>query len=112
MDTFTVRDLRERTGELIRDAEAGELAVITKHGRPVFVAVPFDEALIQEGVKVALAVKLFDEEVVSMGLAAKLAEMTLAEFMEECAARDVPVVRYEPKEVEQEVKVFDELHRR
>lgn len=112
MDTFTVRDLRERTGELIRDAEAGELSVITKHGRPVFVAVPFDEVLIREGVNVALAVKLFDDEVVSLGQAAKLAGMALAEFMEECAARDVPVVRYEPEELEQEVKVFDELHRR
>jgi prevent-host-death family protein len=44
METFTVRDLRERTGDLIRGAEAGQLAVVTKHGRPVFVAVPFDDA--------------------------------------------------------------------
>ena len=50
MDTFTVRDLRERTGELIRDAESGQLSVITKHGRPVFVALPFDETLIKSGV--------------------------------------------------------------
>lgn len=35
MDTFTVRDFRERTGELIHDAESGNLSVITKHGRPV-----------------------------------------------------------------------------
>lgn len=28
MDTLTVRDLRERTGELIRDAESGKLSVI------------------------------------------------------------------------------------
>lgn len=25
MGTFTIRDLRERTGELLRDAEAGKL---------------------------------------------------------------------------------------
>ena len=45
MDTFTVRDLRERTGDLIRDAEQGKLSIITKHGQPVFVAVPFDETV-------------------------------------------------------------------
>lgn len=49
MDTFTVSDLRERTGELIRDAEAGKLSIVTKHGQPVFVAVPFDEVLVREG---------------------------------------------------------------
>ena len=54
MDSFTVRDLRERTGQLIRDAETGKLSIVTKHGRPVFVAVPVDESLVQEGVRVAL----------------------------------------------------------
>ena len=42
MDVFTVRDLRERTGELIRDAEEGKLSLITKHGQPVFIAVRFE----------------------------------------------------------------------
>lgn len=43
METFTVRDLRERSGELIRGAENGKLSVVTKHGTPVFIAVPFDD---------------------------------------------------------------------
>ena len=47
MDAFTIRDFRERTGELIRDAEAGKLSIVTKHGQPVFVAVPFDETLLK-----------------------------------------------------------------
>ena len=42
MDTFSIRDLRERTGDLVRDAEAGKLSLVTKHGQPVFLAVPFD----------------------------------------------------------------------
>ena len=74
-EASTVRDLRERTGELIRDAEAGKLSIVTKHGQPVFVAVPFDEVLVREGIAVALAVKLFDEEHVSLGKAARLAGM-------------------------------------
>lgn len=32
MDTFTIRDLRERTGDLVRHAEAGKLSLVTKHG--------------------------------------------------------------------------------
>ncbi len=106
MDTFTVRDLRERTGELIRDAEAGKLSVITKHGQPVFIAVPFDEVLVREGVAVALAVKLFDEGHVSLGKAAKLAGMPRAEFMEHLARLKIPVARYSPDELDRELETF------
>lgn len=50
IDIFTVRELRQRTGDLIRNAESGRLALITKHGRPTFVAVSFDERLLKLGV--------------------------------------------------------------
>ena len=32
MDVFTIRDLRERTGDLSRRAEAARLSVVTKQG--------------------------------------------------------------------------------
>lgn len=112
MDTFTIRDLRERTGDLVRGAEAGKLSIITKHGQPVFLAVPFDETLVKEGVRIDLAIKLFDENVLSTGQAAKLAGLPLAEFLRICSEQGVPVVRYEPKEIEEEFKAVDELRRR
>lgn len=107
MESFTVRDLRERTGDLIRDAEAGKLSVITKHGRPVFVAVPFDETLLKEGVRVALAVKLYNEDVISLGKAAKLAGMSLSEFIDHLGSRQIPVVRYGRADLEAELTAFD-----
>lgn len=107
MESFTVRDLRERTGDLIRDAEAGKLSVITKHGQPVFVAVPFDEILLREGVRVALAVKLYDEEVVSLGKAAKLAGVSLIEFINHLGSLQIPVVRYGQADLEAELAGLD-----
>jgi prevent-host-death family protein len=112
METFTVRDLRDRTGDLIHGAEAGRMALVTKHGRPVFVALPFDDVLLKQGVLTSLAVKLFDDEVLTQGQAAKLAGLSLPEFFAACAARQVPVVRYETGELEQELKAFDALRRR
>lgn len=109
MHTFTIRELRDRTGELVRDAEAGKLSVITKHGQPVFVAVPFDEVLLRGGVNVALAVKLFDEDTLTLREGAKLAGMSLAEFMDECAAREVSVVRYGSEDIRQELADFQAL---
>jgi hypothetical protein len=34
MEAFAVRDLREHTGELVRNAEGGRLSVVSKHGKP------------------------------------------------------------------------------
>lgn len=106
MKTFTIRDLRDRTGELVRDAEAGKLSIVTKHGQPVFVAVPFDENLIKNGVNVALAVRLFDEESISLGKAARLTAMSVAEFMDHLAQSHVPVARPRPGELESELASF------
>jgi prevent-host-death family protein len=106
METFTIRDLRERTGELVRGAEDGKLSLVTKHGVGVFVAMPFDEEMVRSGVRVALAVKLFDEEVVSLGKAAKLAGVTYVEFVNHLGALKIPVARYTEDELAQELAAF------
>ena len=106
METFTVRDLRERTGELIRGAENGKLAVVTKHGTPVFVAVPFDETLLREGVSVALAIRLFDEERISLSRAARIAGLSVGEMIDRLAKHGISVVRTSEDELERELADF------
>jgi len=106
MDTFTIRDLRERTGELIRAAETGGLSVITKHGRPVFIAIPFDESVLKAGVPVALAIKLYAEEVLSLGKAAKFAGCSVAEFTEQLSKAGIPSVCYSVEELTEELTVI------
>jgi prevent-host-death family protein len=103
MDAFSVRDLRERTGELIDCAESGKISVVTKHGRPVFVAVPMDDQLLRDGVHVALAVRLYAEEVLSLGKAARLAGLSVETFIEKLGALGIPSVRYSPEELDEEL---------
>jgi len=38
-DVFSVRDFRNKSGELLRDAEAGRISLITKHEKPAILAV-------------------------------------------------------------------------
>lgn len=106
METFTIRDLRERTGELVRGAKAGQLSLVTKHGVEVFVAMPFDEELLRSGVRVALAVKLFDDEVISLGKATKLAGVPYIEFVNHLGALKIPITRYAEDELEKELAAF------
>lgn len=109
METFSIRDLRERTGELVRQAESGHLSIVAKHGRPLFVAVPMDEHLLKEGVAVALAVRLFADHVVGLGKAAKLAGMCLQDFIAVLGARGVPVVDYSPEELDDELAALEAM---
>ena len=64
------------------------------------------ENLIKNGVNVALAVRLFDEESISLGKAARLAVMSVAEFMDHLAQLHIPVARPRPGELESELASF------
>ncbi len=81
MQSFAVRDLREHTGELVRNAESGEYSVVSKHGKPLFVALPFDDRLLRAGVTVALADKLVGSGELSVAAGAKLANMPYASYL-------------------------------
>ncbi len=107
MDTFTVRDLREHTGDLIHDAEKGKLSLITKHGRPIFIAVPFDEELLELGLRPAMAIKLYKEETLTLGKAAKLAGHSIESFVEKLGHLGIPIVNYSSKELDKELKDFE-----
>lgn len=107
MQTFSIRELRERSGELSREAESGHLSLVTRHGRPLFVSVPFTEELLQAGVHVALAARLFQNGDLSSGRAAKLAGMKLPEFLAYVSRHGIAVVDYDPAELADELDAFD-----
>ncbi len=107
MQTFTIRELRERAGELSREAEEGRLALVTRHGQPLFVSVPFTEDLLEAGVHAAQAVHLFKSGELTSARAAKLARMNLPQFLAHLSAQGIPVVDHDPAQLEQELAAFD-----
>ncbi len=107
MQTFTIRELRERSGDLSREAEEGRLSLVTRHGQPLFVSVPFTDDLLHLGVHVALAVNLFKTGELTTGRAAKVARMSLPQFLAFLSAQGIAVVDYDPVELAQENAAFD-----
>lgn len=105
LNVFSARDVRQRSGELLREAEHGHLAVITKHGRPAILAVPFDERLLEIGVHRAVALRLFEQRQVTLVQAARLAAMTAEEFVVLLGEAGIPAVDYPPEELDDEVGV-------
>lgn len=86
METYTARDLRERAGELICGAEAGRLSVVTRRGKSLFIAVPFDDALLDGGVRASLALKLFDDGTLPLAQAVRFAGTEIEAIIERAGA--------------------------
>jgi antitoxin (DNA-binding transcriptional repressor) of toxin-antitoxin stability system len=105
METFSIRDLCERAGELVGEAEAGHLFVVATHGRPLFVAMPLDQHLLKEGV--AHSVRLFGENAASLGKAAKLARLSTEDFIARPGAVGIPAVAHPPEEGDDELAAFE-----
>ena len=106
MGAISIEQLIRSPAKLIEEAESGELVVVTKDGRPLFLAVPFDERLAKEEIHVALAVWLYERDIISLGRAAKVAGLSLGEFIDRLAALKIPVVRYSPQELARETAEF------
>ncbi len=103
-DVFTARDLRNRSGELLRDAEEGRLAVITKHGRPMILAVPFDQRLLIQGVHRHVALSLFESGQATLAQSARLAGLAQEAFVELLGELGIPAIDYPPEELAEELE--------
>ena len=103
LDVFSARDLRNRSGVLLKDAQAGRLSIITKNGHPAALAVPFDTRLLELGLHRHLAVSLFAQQLLTLSEAAKLADLPIETFLNVLAASGVDVVSYPANELEAEL---------
>jgi predicted HTH domain antitoxin len=75
----------------------------------LFRSAPFNEVALRDGVQVALALKLFDDDVITLRQAARMAVMKLADFMALCTAREIPLVRLSADELAAELAHVEEL---
>ena len=105
LDVFTARDLRNRSGELLKDAEAGQISLITKHGKPAILAVPFDKWLLNHGVHRAMALHLFESHQLTMAQSAKVADLSLEAFIELLEEAGIAAVDYPPEELNDEMAI-------
>ena len=77
--------------------------LITKHGRPSILAVPFDDRLLELGVHRALALYLFERNHATLTQAAKVAGVSPEEFVSLLGKAGIPAVDYPPEELDEEL---------
>jgi len=106
IDVSTARDLRNNVGGLIKDAEAGEISLITKHGKPTALALPFDKNLLSLGINRAFATKLYELNLSTLTQAAKIAQLSAMDFLDILKETEIVSVDSSKEELENEVKLF------
>lgn len=109
MHTLTSEQMRTQPQSLLADAKRGEPALIIENGQPVFMTIPMGQGLDAREVRLELAVGLFDREQVSIGIAARIAGLSISDMIDEMGRRQIPVVRYGEGELQEEMKYVRSL---
>ncbi len=102
---YSTNEFCQHIDELVHDTEKGNLALITKHDRPTFLTIPFDERLLTYGINRAVAIHLFESDIVTMSRAAKIADLSIENFMEVLGEAGIPAADYPPEDLEEELGI-------
>ena len=104
MGSIPVGQFLEHPDMLLSQAQGGEISVVTRDGEPVFMAVPMGAQLDSQEVRLELAISLFEREQFSIGVASRIAGISISEFIDELGKRRIPVTSYTGDEFEEELK--------
>ncbi|MBU2713538.1 UPF0175 family protein [Zooshikella harenae] len=107
MKTIGIRRLRENPGLLTQWSQEGEYTLITNRSEPVSLSIPFNQALLDQGVQTNIAIKLFEDKVLTLVQAAKLARLSVETFLGKLSALNIPVVDLDETELDEDLKHFE-----
>ena len=101
VNTYTSRELREN-----RFLEDSSVSIVTSHGKPVKIAIPFDERGLHEGVEKSIALHLVENHIVTQAKAAKIAGLSLSAFLELMAKYGISAADQSEAELREELEQF------
>ncbi len=105
LEIFSVNEFCQHIDELIHDTEKGNLALIMKQDRPTLLTIPFDERLLIHGINRAMAIHLFESDIVTLSQAAKIADLSIENFIEVLGEAGIPAADYPPEDLEEELRI-------
>lgn len=110
MHTLTADEFSLQPQQLLANAACGEPSlVMMQDGQPLFMAVPMGAGLEAREVRLELAVTLFDLDQISVGVAARIAGVSISDLIDELGKRKIPVVRYGEEEFAAELDYVHSL---
>lgn len=90
-----IKELQKNPAVLTKSLEKDEIALISKRGKPLGIAVNFDDMVIEKGLKTALLVKAYKAGDLSLGELSKYLELSYEKTMKLLSAMGIDVVDYD-----------------
>ncbi len=109
MKTVNVSGLKNNPSEALRLAH-DDLVLVMNRNTPdaLMVGLRASKVIDMPGVRTALATALFKDGELSLARSAKLAELTLADFIGHIARLGIPVINQTEAEVQEDLDTLDE----
>jgi prevent-host-death family protein len=105
MKAVNIRQLKNNPSEALREARKTPVVVVNRDRPEALLVHLDDESLLSEpGVRRALATALYREESMSLGQAARLTDLSIAEFMQHASRLGIPVIRGSADSVAEDVQ--------
>ena len=98
MQVIGIKELQTNPAKLTKAFQARDYLLITKHGQPLGLAIPFDEGIMDKGLIPWFAIKGFQNGDFSLGQLAKILDKTHHETIRLLDSLGVPIADYDLEE--------------
>ena len=98
MKTIGIKDLQVNPAILTRSLEADEYAMLTKHSKPIGLAISFKSSIITEGLKTSMMAEAYKQGLLSLGQVAKALDMPKEKVMKILSVMGIDVIDYDFKD--------------
>jgi predicted HTH domain antitoxin len=103
MHTLTEEQYKQSPLAVVDAEHRDQATLVTVQGQAALLAVPLHNGAPTPETLVDMAATLFDQELISLGMAARMAGLSYSEMIDELGRREIPVVRYSVEELKREL---------
>ena len=90
-----IKDLQINPANLTKALEAHEYTLITKHSKPIGIAFSFDDAILNNGLKMALLLDAYKSSAISMGQFCNTLNISKRKAMKMLSLMNIDIVDYD-----------------
>lgn len=98
MQVIGIKELQTNPAKLTKAFQERDYLLITKHGQPLGLAIPFDKGMMDQGLMPWFAIKGFQNGDLSLGQLAKILNRTHHDTIKLLGSLSVPIADYNLEE--------------
>jgi predicted HTH domain antitoxin len=103
MYSIGIKELKENPSALGRELERREIALITKRGRPIGIALPWDDRILEAGYRQTLAIEAYSEGMLTLAQLADVLARSRAETLELLGRLGIATIERSDAELDEEL---------